>query len=87
MPANIRIRCKYIDCQFLDGLFCGKSDEVELDPKKGCLSYLPVRDETPVDDLVDEEELAEEEEEWMELEDEEDDDDTEEDSRFEDYEE
>ena len=87
MPANIRIRCKYIDCQFLDGLFCGKTDEVELDQKKGCLSYLPVQEESTGDDLAEDDELAEEEEEWMELEDEEDEEDAQDDAQFEDYDE
>jgi len=87
MPANIRIRCKYIDCQFLDSLFCGKTDEIELDQKKGCLGYLPVQEDTPEEDLVEDDELAEEEEEWMELEDEEDEEDAREETRFVDYEE
>ena len=87
MQANIRIRCKYIDCQFLDGLFCGKTDEIELDQKKGCLGYLPVQEDTPEEDLVEDDELAEEEEEWMELEDEEDEEDAREETRFVDYEE
>lgn len=75
MPAKVRIRCKYIDCQFLEDLFCGKSDEVEIDQKKGCLAYLPIKNETPEDDLVEDDELSGEEEEWMELEDEEDEED------------
>ncbi|HEX7556903.1 MAG TPA: hypothetical protein VF338_09780 [Leptolinea sp.] len=87
MPANIRIRCKYLDCQFLDGLYCKKSDEVELDQKKGCLSYSPIKDEIPEDEALEDEEITEEEEEWMELEDEEDEEDAKEDTRFEDFEE
>jgi hypothetical protein len=86
MPATIRIRCKYIDCQFLDGLYCSKTDEVELDLKRGCLSYIPVKEETSEEDMVDEDELSEEEEEWLDLEDEEDEE-NEDDMRFEDYEE
>jgi len=87
MSANIRIRCKYIDCQFLDALFCGKTDEIELDQKKGCLAYLPVQEKTPEEDLVEDDELTEEEEEWMELEDEEDVEDAQDQTRIEDYEE
>ena len=87
MPATIRIRCKYIDCQYLDGLFCGKTDEVEIDPKKGCLSYLPVQEEAAGEDLVEDDEMAEEEEEWMELEDEEDEEDAADEAQFEDYDE
>jgi hypothetical protein len=87
MPAKIRIRCKYIDCQLLDGLFCGKQDEIEFDRKKGCLSYLPVQKDPLEEDLVDEDDLLEEEEEWLELEDEEEDEELEEDTKYDNYEE
>jgi hypothetical protein len=87
MPANIRIRCKYIDCQFLDGLFCGKPDDIELDPKRGCLAYTPIQKEAAEDDLIEEDELAEEEDEWLDLEDEDEEEEDETESRYDNYEE
>ena len=87
MPANIRIRCKYNDCQFLNGLFCGKADKVEFDPKRGCLDYIPIQKETSEDDLIEDDELAEEEEEWLDLEDEGEEEDSEEGTKFESFDE
>ena len=75
-----RIRCKYLDCAFLDEGYCSAA-LVELDSNKGCLTYSP-NTETPVEDdwtdteeLEDWEDLVEEEEDkdddpWMEEEEE-----------------
>ncbi|MHC1770505.1 MAG: hypothetical protein AB9907_02000 [Flexilinea sp.] len=75
-----RIRCKYLDCAFLDEGYCSAA-LVELDSNKGCLTYSP-NAETPVEDdwtdteeLEDWEDLVEEEEDkdddpWMEEEEE-----------------
>ena len=87
MPANIRIRCRYIDCQFLNGLYCGKNDQVELDQKKGCLAYTPAQKDVPEDELIEDEELVEEEEEWLDLEDEDEDEDDEEGGKFDNFDE
>jgi len=75
MPANVRIRCHYIDCKFLDDLFCG-NPSIEIAPKGGCQSYDPVEsEETPEEEveLEDEAEEEEVEEDWLEEDDEDDD--------------
>jgi len=33
-----RVRCRYLDCIFLDDGFCGAS-AMEIDPDEGCLTY------------------------------------------------
>ncbi len=82
-----RIRCRYVDCIYLEAGFCG-TDQIDLDPELGCLTYtqeeedlgIDKEEEWEEDKALDEEE--EEEEEWdeEELEDEElDDDDSDED--------
>ena len=63
MPANVRILCKYIDCKFLNGLYCGCLD-IEIDPKQSCMTYIPV--EAPLE-IDDEEHEADEEEEEEDL--------------------
>jgi hypothetical protein len=65
MPANIRVRCQYLDCEYLNGLYCGNA-EVEFNPKQFCLSFSAVKvaEVDDVDDEFDEEELGEEEE-WL----------------------
>jgi hypothetical protein len=35
-----RIRCKYVDCVFLDQVFCSAA-VAEIDPDAGCLTYTP----------------------------------------------
>ncbi len=35
-----RIRCKYIDCIFLDDNYCSAA-AVEIDPDTGCATYSP----------------------------------------------
>jgi hypothetical protein len=47
-----RIRCRYMDCIFLEENFCGAA-AIELDPDAGCLTYSQT-------------EKAEPEEEWEE---------------------
>jgi hypothetical protein len=81
-----RIRCRYVDCIYLESGFCG-TDQIDLDPELGCLTYtqeeedlgIDKEEEWEEDKVLDEEE---EDEEWdeEELEDEElDDDDSDED--------
>ncbi len=70
MPANIRVRCRYIDCKHLDGLHCGNT-EIEFTQKKFCLAYTPTEneeipeedEELEEDELIDEDAWVEEEEE------------------------
>ena len=83
-----RIRCRYVDCIYLESGFCG-TDQIDLDPELGCLTYTQEEEDLGIDkeeeweeDKVLGEEEEEEEEEWdeEELEDEElDDDDLDED--------
>ena len=48
-----RIRCKYVDCIYLESGLCG-ADQIDLDPELGCLTF-----------AQEEEDLAiEKEEEW-----------------------
>jgi hypothetical protein len=76
-----RIRCRYLDCAFLDDGYCSAA-MVELDPDNGCLTYSPSSDVTSEDEW----EEAEETEEWEDLtEEEEDDDDTWSDEEEEEY--
>lgn len=60
-----RIRCKYIDCAFLDENYCSAA-LIELNSDKGCLTYSPV-EETQVEDEWD---VAEDLDSWEELEEE-----------------
>lgn len=60
-----RIRCKYIDCAFLDENYCSAA-LIELNSDKGCLTYSPV-EETQVDVEWD---AAEDLDSWEELEEE-----------------
>ncbi|MCK5646432.1 MAG: hypothetical protein KAH97_06595 [Anaerolineales bacterium] len=50
-----RVRCRYLDCIFLDDGFCGTS-AVEIDPDEGCLTYTQV-DEINIDKDWEEEDL------------------------------
>lgn len=63
-----RIRCKYLDCAFLDENYCSAA-LIELDSNKGCLTYSPVA-ETPIEDDWEEPDEAED---WEDLEEEDDD--------------
>ena len=47
-----KIRCKYIDCAFLDEGYC-ISAQIDLDSDKGCLTYQS-NDDLPIDDNIDE---------------------------------
>ncbi|MEW5828054.1 MAG: hypothetical protein AB1846_04120 [Chloroflexota bacterium] len=64
-----RIRCRYLDCVFLDEGYCSAA-AVEIDPNEGCTTY------KPSEEAINDEEWDEEEEldEWEEEEPEEDDD-------------
>ena len=72
-----KIRCKYLDCAFLDEGYC-ISAQIDLDSDKGCLTYQS-NDDLPVDENIDEIEnindWEENEEEEEDIEDENDDDD------------
>lgn len=65
-----RIRCRYLDCAFLDEGYCSAA-MVEVDPDNGCLTYSPSADSTAEDTWEEPEEM----EEWEDLEEEEEEDD------------
>ena len=65
-----KIRCRYIDCAFLDDGYCSAA-LIEVDPDSGCLTYSPTAEVSHDDNWDDEEEL----EEWEELEEESEEDD------------
>jgi len=50
-----RIRCRYIDCIFLEEGLCG-AETVEIDPDEGCLTYTELHDISLVEDVEWEEE-------------------------------
>lgn len=52
-----RIRCRYVDCVFLEDGYCGAA-AVEVDPDEGCLTYSHIED-VPTDEAWDEEEMDE----------------------------
>ena len=51
-----RIRCKYIDCTFLDAGICS-AIAIELDPDEGCLTFSQLGDPFDDDEWDDEEEM------------------------------
>jgi hypothetical protein len=51
-----QIRCRYLDCIFLESGFCG-AEIVKIDPDEGCLTYTRI-DDVP---LADAEEWEDEE--------------------------
>jgi len=58
-----RIRCRYIDCIFLEEGLCG-ADAVEIDPDEGCLTYTEIDDISLIEDEEwEEEDLKEDREE------------------------
>jgi hypothetical protein len=59
-----RIRCRYIDCVYLESGYCG-ADQIDLDPEMGCLTYAQEEEDLPKDEEWEEEEELEEEE-WEE---------------------
>jgi len=70
-----RVRCRYVDCVFLENGYCGAA-AVEIDPDEGCLTYSHI-DEVPADEEWEEEEVEgvlEEDEEELYKEDEDEDD-------------
>ncbi len=58
-----RIRCRYMDCVFLDDGFCSAA-AVEFDPDSGCVTYSPSAEAASEDAWDEEEEM----EEWEEIE-------------------
>lgn len=44
-----RIRCRYVDCIFLEEGICG-AEIVEFDPDEGCLTYTGIDDIALVED-------------------------------------
>jgi hypothetical protein len=50
-----RIRCRYLDCVFLDDGYC-TSEMVEIDPDEGCMTYTLV-DEGAVDEEWEDDEM------------------------------
>ncbi len=52
-----RIRCRYVDCVFLEDGYCGAA-AVEIDPDEGCLTYSRIED-VPTQETWDEEEMDE----------------------------
>ena len=54
-----RIRCLYMDCNFLDDNYC-TAPTVEIDPDLGCSTYLPLGEA----DLVDDDEWEDEDEDF-----------------------
>lgn len=49
-----KIRCKYLDCLFLDERYCTAA-AIDLNPDAGCLTYRPIDDEEPLGDWNDDE--------------------------------
>jgi len=61
-----RIRCRYIDCIFLESGFCG-ADQIDLDPELGCLTYSQEEEDAAVvkeEEWEEEKAVDEKEEEW-----------------------
>lgn len=62
-----RIRCRYVDCIYLESGFCG-TDQIDLDPELGCLTYTQEEEDLSIDKEEEWEEDKvldeEEEEEW-----------------------
>ncbi len=70
-----KIRCKYLDCAFLENNYCTAA-LVELDSDKGCLTYMPNSNAAETSSNTEDEnwdEHPEETENWDELEEEQDD--------------
>jgi hypothetical protein len=49
-----KIRCKYLDCLFLDERYCSAA-AIDLSLDTGCLTYRPIDDEESIGDWDDEE--------------------------------
>jgi len=50
-----KIRCRYIDCIYLEDGFCGRS-AIALDPDEGCMTYTRIGD-LPADEAWEDEDL------------------------------
>jgi hypothetical protein len=48
-----RIRCRYLDCVYLDDGYCS-SEVVEIDPDEGCMTFTLITDANVDDDWDDE---------------------------------
>jgi hypothetical protein len=95
-PSMPRIRCRYVDCVYLESGFCG-ADQIDLDPELGCLTYTQEEEELPKEaeweeegeeeeeDVLDEEEEEEWDEDLEELDEEDFEDDDEDDDDDEDW--
>ena len=77
-----RVRCQYLDCEFLDERYCSAA-AIEINPDNGCLTYRPTEDITvgavwdDDENLEDWEELGDDDEDddlWVSLDDEEEED-------------
>ncbi len=66
-----RIRCRYLDCIFLDDGYCSAA-AVEIDPDTGCATYSPNEEAAAENEWDEEDEL----EEWEETEIDDDDEDS-----------
>jgi hypothetical protein len=53
-----RIRCRYLDCVFLDDGFCSSSS-VDIDPDEGCLTFTMVGDEVATEEWDEDEKIEE----------------------------
>ena len=62
-----RIRCHYVNCVFLDDIYCGAA-AVEIDPDEGCMTFVQT-DSLSDDDWGDEDTMDD----WEELDSDEDD--------------
>ncbi len=73
-----QIRCRYIDCVFLETGFC-TAEVVKIDPDEGCMTYTRIEDMSleesedwededleELDEIWEQEEDDEEEEDWIE---------------------
>jgi hypothetical protein len=65
-----RIRCHYLECKFLDELYCVAAS-VHIDPDAGCQTFEPIDEKVDVDDQIDADELDDEldDDEWEDIED------------------
>lgn len=62
-----RIRCHYVNCVFIDDIYCGAA-AVEIDPDEGCMTFVQA-DSLSDDDWGDEDTIDD----WEELDSDEDD--------------
>ena len=62
-----RIRCRYVECIYVEAGFCG-TDQIDLDPELGCLTFTQEEEDLPIDkeEEWEEEQGLDEDEEWEE---------------------